>query len=159
MRRGNPTQRQGRTHLSPLPPHRRGGRHLARVAQDRVPLGQGRQATVPEDPWWASPLPGHGAPPAGRRAAGAANSLSRSVLRLLPRSCLEWVPAAPPAVGDHDRSCLPEGPPAEATAACRPCPCRTAVGHPLSRAGAATQTTSDVTLISDRRWWSAPPPS
>jgi hypothetical protein len=51
MRRGSPTQRQGRTRSSPLPPDRRGGRHPARVAQDRVPLGQGRQATVPEDAW------------------------------------------------------------------------------------------------------------
>jgi hypothetical protein len=43
MRRGSPTQRQGRTRASSLPVGRRGGRHLARVAQDRVPLGQGRK--------------------------------------------------------------------------------------------------------------------
>ena len=43
---------------SPLPPSGRGGRPLARVAQDRVALGQGGQAAVPEDPWWAPPLSG-----------------------------------------------------------------------------------------------------
>jgi hypothetical protein len=40
MRRGSPTQRQGRTHLSQPPPGRRGGRHPARLAQDRVPLAK-----------------------------------------------------------------------------------------------------------------------
>jgi hypothetical protein len=78
MRRGSPTQRQGRTRPSPLPPHRRGGRHLAGVAQDRVPLGQGRQAPVSEDAGWPPALPGGGDPPARRRAPGAADGLAWS---------------------------------------------------------------------------------
>jgi hypothetical protein len=36
-----PNPGQGRTRLSELPADRRGGRPLVRVAQDRVPLGQG----------------------------------------------------------------------------------------------------------------------
>jgi Type II/IV secretion system protein len=76
MRRGSPSQRQSRNHRSQLPAGRRGGRHLARVAQDGVPLGQGRQTAVPEDPWWSPPLPGGRDPPAGRRAPGAADNLS-----------------------------------------------------------------------------------
>src|SRR5512133_109463 len=78
MRRGSPTQQQGRTRASPLPPYRGGGRHLARVAQDRVPLGQGGQAAVPEDPWWPPPLPGDRDPPARRRAPGATDNLAWS---------------------------------------------------------------------------------
>src|SRR5215211_437303 len=76
MRRGSPTQRQGRTRGSPLSPSRRGGRHLACVAQDRVAMGQGGQAPVPEDPWWPPALPGDRDPPARRRAPGAADGLS-----------------------------------------------------------------------------------
>src|SRR5687768_18503025 len=75
MRRGSPIQRQGRTRPSTLPAGRGGGRHLARVAQDRVPLGQGRQAPVPEDPWWPPALSGGRDPPAGRRAPSAADGL------------------------------------------------------------------------------------
>src|SRR5215208_6328057 len=77
MRRGSPTQRQSRNRRSQLPAGRGGGRHLARVAQDRVPLGQRRQAAVPEDPWRPPPLSGGGDPPAGRRPAGAADGLGR----------------------------------------------------------------------------------
>src|SRR4029450_7617883 len=66
----------GHTEASAMAASRGGGRHLARVAQDRVPLGQGRQTTVPEDPWWPPPLPGRGNPPTGRYAAGATDGLS-----------------------------------------------------------------------------------
>jgi hypothetical protein len=49
MRRGSPTQRQGRNRVSEVLADRPGGRPVVRVAQDRVPLGQGGQATLPED--------------------------------------------------------------------------------------------------------------
>ena len=55
-----------------------GGRHLAGVAQDRDPLGQGRQAPVLEDAGWPPALPGGGDPPAGRGAPGAADGLTWS---------------------------------------------------------------------------------
>ncbi len=51
------------------------------VAQDRVPLGQGRQAAVPEDTWWPSALPGRRDPSTGRRAGGTADRLSGQSLR------------------------------------------------------------------------------
>src|SRR4029450_6839713 len=73
---GNPTQRQGRPPPAQLPPSRRGGRHPARVTQDRVPLGQGGPAAVPQAPWWPPALPRSRDPPAGRRAPGAADNLS-----------------------------------------------------------------------------------
>ena len=57
MRRGSPTQRQGRNHLSQLPPYRRGGRPPPRLTQDGVPLGQGGQAALPEDPGRPSSVP------------------------------------------------------------------------------------------------------
>ena len=40
MRRGSPTQRQGRNYLSQLPAGRRGGRHSPRLTQDCVPLAK-----------------------------------------------------------------------------------------------------------------------
>jgi hypothetical protein len=65
-RRGSPTRRQGCNHLSRLPAGRRGRRHPPRLAQDRVPLGQGRQASLPEDPGRRPPpLPRSRDPQAG----------------------------------------------------------------------------------------------
>ena len=64
------------------PPHEREAPwHPPRLAQDRVPVGQGGQAAVPEDAWWAPTLPGRRDPPAGRRAAGAADGLSGQSLQ------------------------------------------------------------------------------
>src|SRR5215218_9895623 len=76
MRRGSPTQRQGRNHLPQLPPYRRGGRHPPRLAQDRLPLGQGRQATVPEDPRRPPPLPRSRDPRPGHRTSQRSDRLS-----------------------------------------------------------------------------------
>src|SRR5512132_2141056 len=82
MRRGSPTQRQGRNHLSQLPPHRRGGRPPPRLTQDRVPLGRGRQAPLPEDPRRPPALPRSRDPPAGRGPARGGDRLTvRSVRR------------------------------------------------------------------------------
>jgi len=60
--------RQPHDRESQLPADRRGGQHPACVAQDRVPLGQGRQAPFPEDARRASPLPG-GQDPRARQPA------------------------------------------------------------------------------------------
>jgi hypothetical protein len=76
MRRGSPTQQQGRTHPPQLPPGRRGGRPLARLAQDRVPLGQGRQAAVPQDPGRPPPLPRGRDPRPGRRTSRGSKGLT-----------------------------------------------------------------------------------
>src|SRR5215204_568987 len=81
MRRGSPTQRQGRNHLSQLSPYRRGGRAPARLAQDRVTLGQGRQATLPEDPGRPPPLPRSRDPRAGQRTSRGSDRLTVQSVR------------------------------------------------------------------------------
>jgi hypothetical protein len=58
-----------------------------RCRQDRVPLGQGRQAPVLEDAWWPPALSGGGDPPAGRGVPGPADGLEQTTLRL--RSILD----------------------------------------------------------------------
>jgi hypothetical protein len=104
MRRGSPTQRQGRNHLPQLPPYRRGGRPPARLAQDRVPLGQGRQATLPEDPGRPPPLPRSRDPRPGRGTSRESHSLSGAVRSFRPG----WHPptrsAAPATCGDQTHS-------------------------------------------------------
>jgi hypothetical protein len=83
MRRGSPGQRQGRNPLSQLPAGRRGGRHPACLAQDRVPLGQGRQAAVPEDPGRSPPLSRCRDPRASRGTArGGCGLRTRFVLHV-----------------------------------------------------------------------------
>jgi hypothetical protein len=104
MRRGSPTQRQGRNHLSQLPPYRRGGRPPARLAQDRVPLGQGRQATLPEDPGRPPPLPSSRDPPAGRGTSRRSHSLSGAVRSFRPGWQTPTGSAAPATCGDQTRS-------------------------------------------------------
>src|SRR5215208_1862630 len=91
MRRGSPTQRQGRTRHTEVSPYRRGGRHPARVPQDRVPLGQRRQTAVPADPWRPPPLSGGRDPPAGRRAPSAIDGLSSRALQLAVERVTFWV--------------------------------------------------------------------
>ena len=49
MRRGSPTQRQGRNHLSQLPPYRR-GRRSPRLAQDHACWAKEGKLPLPEDP-------------------------------------------------------------------------------------------------------------
>jgi hypothetical protein len=76
----------------PLPPYRRGGRHLGRVAQDRGPLGQGRQAPV------LKTLVATGAIRHPRSASSPRSSgYSRwpSLVRFLPVGCGVRHPEAP----------------------------------------------------------------
>jgi hypothetical protein len=80
MRRGSPTQRQGRNHLSQLSVDGPGSQPAVRVAQDRVPLGQGGQAALHEDARRSSPLPGVRDPGTGREASRRADRLGRSIL-------------------------------------------------------------------------------
>ena len=84
MRRGSPPQPQGRNHLPQLPPYRRGRRPPPRLTQDRVPLGQGRQATLPEDPGRSPPLPRSRDPRPGRGTSRGSHRLSGAV-RSFPR--------------------------------------------------------------------------
>jgi hypothetical protein len=81
MRRGTPTQRQVRKHLSQLPADRRGGRDPVGVAQDRFSLGQGGQAALPENLGRPSPLPRSRDPGVGRRASRGGQGLGSPVLR------------------------------------------------------------------------------
>jgi Metallo-beta-lactamase superfamily len=52
------------------------GRHPPRLAQDRVPLGQGRQAAVPEDPGRPSPVPRSRDPRPGRGTSRGSERLT-----------------------------------------------------------------------------------
>ena len=54
-------------------------RHPARLTQDRVPLGQGRQATLPEDPRRPPPLPRSRDPRTGRGTSRGSHDLNRPV--------------------------------------------------------------------------------
>jgi hypothetical protein len=102
MRRGSPTQRQGRSQLSQLPSYRRGGRPPACLAQNRVPLGQGRKATLPEDPGRPPPLPRSRDPRAGRGTSRGSDCLT-GASGLSSRRQTPTGSAAPATCGDQTR--------------------------------------------------------
>src|SRR5919199_4485407 len=64
-----------------LPPNVRGSRPTSRVSEDSLPLGPGRQAALPADPWRPPPLPGQRDPGARGRAADVARDAGRAAGR------------------------------------------------------------------------------
>src|SRR4029450_2938268 len=78
---GGTTQDQRQDRGSELPPHRRGGRYPARLAQDGLPVGQGGQAALPQDPGRAPALSRGQDPRARQRPEGGAHRLGLGTTR------------------------------------------------------------------------------